>query len=145
MIKMILIWMALAAGACAHTSSPALTSPPAQSPQSSGPTIQVTTPQPVKTVGKASVAHDQKSNRSTAKVSFYVVGRPEEIKNVDVLQIEARIEGSGKESMKPEEVYFRLYSYSHVRNINTRVILSYRSSSMECCLLLVFVIRVLQQ
>lgn len=105
--------MALAAGACAHTSSPALTSPPAQSPQSSGPTIQVTTPQPVKTVGKASVAHDQKSNRSTAKVSFYVVGRPEEIKNVDVLQIEARIEGSGKESMKPEEVYFRLYSYSH--------------------------------
>jgi len=59
------------------------------------------------------VYYDQRSNRSTAKVSFYVVGRPEDIQNTDVLQIEPAIEGLGKESMKPEEVYFRLYSYSH--------------------------------
>jgi hypothetical protein len=64
-------------------------------------------------MGNASVFYDQESNRSTAKVSFYVVGRPADIKDVDVLQLETRIEGQGKDMVKPEDVFFRLYSYSH--------------------------------
>jgi len=88
--------------------------PPAQpSSQSAGPSIKVQLPQPIKTVGKASVYYDEATKRSRATVTFYVVGRAEDILKVDVLSLEIQIEGPGKESMKPESVDFRLDSYSH--------------------------------
>ena len=114
MIKIILVSFLLANGACAQTSSIPVASPASSpSPQSAGPTIRVSLPQPTKTKGKASVYYDEGSKRSTAKVSFYVVGRAEDIQKVDVLSVETRVDGPGKESIKPESVFFRFYSYSH--------------------------------
>jgi len=114
MIKIVLITFVLANGACAQTSSVPVAAPLASPiPQSSGPTIRVSVPQPIKTIGKASVYYDEGTKSSTAKVSFYVVGRAEDIQKIDVLSIETRVDGPGKESMKPESVFFRFYSYSH--------------------------------
>jgi hypothetical protein len=114
MFKVILVSFLLVNGACAQSSSIPVSStnaPPIS--QGPGPTISVSLPQPTKTIGKASVYYDQGSKRSTAKVSFYVVGRAEYIQKEDVLSVETSVDGPGKESMKPESVFFRFYSYSH--------------------------------
>jgi hypothetical protein len=114
MIKIILVSFLLANGACAQTASIPVASPSSSpTPQTAGPTIRVSLLQPTKTIGKASVYYDEGSKRSTAKVNFYVVGRAEDIQQVDALSVETRVDGPGKESMKPESVFFRFYSYSH--------------------------------
>ena len=109
-----LLLLALANTGCAQTSSVPVAPATAQSPtQTAGPSITVELPQPIKTIGKANVYYDEKSKRSSARVNFYVIGRPEDIPKVDVLSIETQVEGPGKEPMEPESVSFRLTSYSH--------------------------------
>ena len=108
MIKITLISFLLVHSACGQTSESAQ-----YSPQNPGPAISVTLPQPIRKKGKATVYYDEQSKRSRAKVSFYVVGRAEDIQKADVLSIETEVEGPGKESMDPDAVFFRLYSYSH--------------------------------
>lgn len=111
----LIIFLVLATAniSCAQAPLPSPSPSSQSSPHAAGPSITVQVPTPTKTVGKADVYYDETRKRTKAKVSFYVIGRPEDILKTDVLSITTEIHGPGRTPMRPESVNFSLYSYSH--------------------------------